>query len=74
MSDENPVNNERPNITLNDLASVAEILRVVTDRGVWRVTELSSVGQLYDRIVKFLESAGVQVNQPSATETPPTQE
>lgn len=72
MSDEKPV--ERPNITLNDIASVVEILRVVTERGVWKVGELSGVGQLYDRLVKFLESAGVQVNQPESNATEPNQE
>lgn len=53
----------KPSITLQDIASVVEIMRVVTDRGVWKVTELSAVGQVYDRLVAFLEAAGVQVKK-----------
>jgi hypothetical protein len=53
----------RPSISLQDIASVVEILRVCTDRGVWRIGELSAVGQLYDRLTNFLEAAGVKVDQ-----------
>lgn len=56
----------KPSITLQDIASVVEIMRVVTDRGVWKVTELSAVGQVYDRLVAFLEAAGVQVKKDDA--------
>jgi hypothetical protein len=67
MSEENQ-ENARATITINDIASVVEILRVVTDRGVWRVSELTGVGQLYDRLVAFLEAAGVTVNKPEVQE------
>lgn len=69
MSDEATTVNEplpeiqKPSISLQDIASVVEILRVCTDRGVWRINELSAVGQLYDRLVNFLEGAGVKVDQ-----------
>lgn len=65
MSDESTVTNEepvRPSITLQDIASVVEILKVCTDRGVWRISELTTVGQLYERLVSFLEGAGMTVN------------
>ena len=61
----------KPSITLQDIASVVEILKVVTDRGVWKVNELSGVGQLYDRLVAFLNSAGI--NLPSADSTSNTE-
>jgi hypothetical protein len=69
MSDENiqPTDSPKPSITLQDIASVVEILRVVTERGVWRVAELSSVGQVYDRLVAFLEAAGVSVKTDDKT-------
>jgi len=57
----------KPSITLQDIASVVEIMRVVTDRGVWKVSELSSVGQVYDRLVAFLEAAGIQVKKDEAS-------
>jgi hypothetical protein len=66
MSEESTSAEQRPNITLQDIASVVEILRVVTERGVWKVNELTVVGQLYDRLVNFLEGAGVEVKKPMA--------
>lgn len=60
MTEESQTPDQRPSITLQDIASVVEILKVVTDRGVWKVSELSAVGQLYDRLTTFLEGAGVQ--------------
>lgn len=65
MSEENQ-EQAKPSITLQDIASVVEILKVVTDRGVWKVTELSAVGQLYDRLTSFLEGAGVQFRKDDA--------
>jgi hypothetical protein len=65
MSEESTVTSEepvKPSITLQDIASVVEILKVCTDRGVWRISELSTVGQLYERLVAFLEGAGIAVN------------
>jgi len=64
MSEESTSPEQRPNITLQDIASVVEILKVVTERGVWKVNELTVVGQLYDRLVTFLEGAGVEVKKP----------
>lgn len=69
MSEESIVPNDepvRPSITLQDIASVVEILKVCTDRGVWRVSELTTVGQLYERLVAFLEGAGMAVDTSQA--------
>lgn len=65
MSEESNSPEQRPSITLQDIASVVEILKVVTERGVWKVGELTVVGQLYDRLVSFLEGAGVEVKKPT---------
>lgn len=66
MSEEAQAPDQRPSITLQDIASVVEILKVVTDRGVWKVSELSAVGQLYDRLSTFLDSAGVTIKKPES--------
>jgi len=50
----------KPTLALQDLALMVQILQVGTKRGAWRAGELSSVGVLYDRLVSFLNSAGVQ--------------
>lgn len=62
-------NQPRPSITLQDIASVVEIMRVCTERGVWRVNELSTVGAVYDRLTAFLDGAGFKFGP--ETETPP---
>lgn len=61
-SDADTVDTNKPGITLQDISSVVEILRVCTLRGVWRINELSAVGSLYDRLVSFLDGAGIKVN------------
>lgn len=50
---------ERPTLTLQDLTQMIQILEVGSTRGAWKAGELSSVGQLYDRLAAFLDAAGV---------------
>lgn len=69
MTEESQTPEQRPSITLQDIASVVEILKVVTDRGVWKVSELSAVGQLYDRLTTFLDGAGVQFKKPESQDS-----
>jgi hypothetical protein len=59
----------RPTLNIQDIANVVELLRLVTERGAWRANELSTVGQIYDRLTQFLEGAGVTFNAPNETET-----
>lgn len=54
---------EKPNLTLQDLTLMVQILQVGTSRGAWKADELSSVGGLYDRITAFLTAAGVAVKK-----------
>lgn len=54
---------EKPNLTLQDLTLMVQILQVGTSRGSWKADELSSVGGLYDRITSFLAAAGVAVKK-----------
>jgi len=56
----------KPTLNIQDIANVVELLRLVTERGVWRANELSTVGQIYDRLTVFLEGAGVKFGEPSA--------
>jgi hypothetical protein len=59
----------RPTLNIQDIANVVELLRLVTERGAWRANELSTVGQIYDRLTQFLESAGVKFGSTEETET-----
>jgi len=60
-------------ITLTDISAVVEVIRVVTERGVWKANELSVVGALYDRLTKFLESTESQAKS-QTTDTSSTKE
>lgn len=55
-----------PNLTLQDLTLVVQLLQVGAQRGSWKAEELSTVGALYDKLVVFLTAAGVI--QPKAEE------
>jgi len=63
-----PVETKKPSINLTDIVQCVEVLRVCTERGVWRPAELSGVGQLYDRLTAFLAEAGVDTEQAQAKE------
>ena len=47
-----------PGLTLQDLISVAQIIQITSQRGVWRAEELAGVGTLYNKVVAFLEASG----------------
>lgn len=59
---------KKPSINLTDIAQCVEVLRVCTERGVWRPAELSGVGQLYDRLSAFLTEAGVELDRAQTKE------
>lgn len=47
---------KNPELTLNDLVAIRNLIEVVTARGAFKANELSSVGILFDRLTVFLES------------------
>lgn len=55
-----------PELTINDLAALRNMIEVVTARGAFKANELSSVGVLFDRLTSFLEAS-------TKKETPTTQ-
>lgn len=54
-----PATKPDASLTLQDLAGMTQIIQLGTERGAWKVEELSSIGALYDRVVAFLTAAGV---------------
>jgi hypothetical protein len=50
-------------LNINDLAAIRNLIEVVTQRGVFKATELSSVGVLFDKLNAFLNAA--QAQQPN---------
>lgn len=59
---------KKPELNLNDLAAIRNLIEVVTQRGAFKANELSSVGILFDKINLFLEAA--QASQASQAPAP----
>jgi len=90
VSNEEAVNqDEQPgtpieSISLRDLDQIAQIIDLATQRGAFRGGELSTIGQLYDKLATFLnsvkeqqeaakeaaEAEGVEVDDTDAVEAP----
>lgn len=49
-----------PDLNLNDLAAIRNLIEVVTQRGAFKANELSSVGVLFDKLSAFLNAAQAQ--------------
>lgn len=49
-----------PDLNLNDLLAMRNLIDVVTTRGAFKANELTSVGVLFDKLNAFLEAAQKQ--------------
>ena len=63
--EEQPVQDDQPgtpveSISLRDLDQIAQIIDLATQRGAFRGQELSTIGQLYDKLATFLNSVKEQ--------------
>lgn len=67
-----PIQEQAPNLTLQDLILVAQIIQLTSTRGGFRAEELSTVGDLYTKLVAFLEASGAAVRQTEETPAEPT--
>lgn len=65
-----------PNISIQDLVLMAQIIQLTSTRGGFRAEELETVGALYSKLVAFLEASGAVVRQaaPEATQAEETAE
>lgn len=57
-----------PELNLNDLTAMRNLIDVVTQRGVFKANELSAVGVLYDKLSAFLEASQKQQEVPAEPE------
>lgn len=64
--DQNPQSPEAPSLALADLVLLLNLIRVTSERGAIKAEELSAVGTVYDKLLKFLEASGA-INK----QTPP---
>ena len=49
-------NNTTPSITIDDLITIKNLIDVSCSRGAFKADEMSSVGEVYDKLTGFLNS------------------
>ena len=54
----------QPSLTVEDLVLVAQIIQTNANRGAFRAEELEKVGNLYNKLISFLESVGAVTRAP----------
>ncbi len=54
---------ENPTITLADIASMIAVIEAASTRGAIRANELTTVGELYNRLQVFITHAKAQMEQ-----------
>ena len=81
MSEENQAPAEEqqevtaPQLGVNDLKLMANIIEVVSNRGAIKANEMQAVGMLYNNLMTFLVANGaVEVPQPEVAEDAPVDE
>lgn len=55
---------EIPQITVQDLAGLQNVIDVACQRGAFRAEEMKLVGELYDRLASFLKAVQPAVTPP----------
>ena len=51
------------NLNINDLATMANVIDLATQRGAFRANELKPVGELYEKINAFVKAAQEQAKK-----------
>lgn len=68
--EQNPPSPEAPSLALADLVLLLNLIRVTSERGAIKAEELSAVGTVYDKLLKFLEASGAINKQAPADPAP----
>lgn len=58
MSETTTTDETQASLQISDLVLVAKVIQASVQRGAIKAEEMSAVGQLYDKLVTFLEAAG----------------
>jgi hypothetical protein len=64
-----PQQEQQPSLNLQDLILVAQIIQICSSRGAFKADEMANVGNLYTKLVAFLQSTGALTPAPDATQT-----
>ena len=64
---------ETPSLALADLVLLLNLIRASAERGAIRPEEMSEVGAVYQKLVKFLEASGALRQAPQQADEPAEQ-
>ena len=53
-------------LTIGDLVITAQVIQRAAGAGIFKAEEFKTIGDFYDRLIKFLESSGAISRQPVA--------
>lgn len=70
VSNEPTEDNAQPpvaELNINDLVALKNVVDVATTRGAFRANEMTAIGQVYDKLSRFLEA--VEKHQPAQPAT-----
>lgn len=59
---------ENAQLTLTDIISVKNLIEAASARGAFKAHELKSVGELYEKIARFIEVSTAQVQEQQNTQ------
>lgn len=51
------------NLTISDLATMANVIDIATQRGSFRANELKPIGELYEKLTEFVKNAQEQARK-----------
>jgi hypothetical protein len=62
---------ENAQLTIADLASIHTLIDAACTRGAFKAPEMSRVGEIYDKLTRFLEVAKQQAQEQAEQAQPP---
>ena len=62
---------ENAQLTIADLASIHALIDAACTRGAFKAPEMSRVGEIYDKLTRFLEVAKQQAQEQAEQANPP---
>jgi len=62
---------ENAQLTIADLASIHTLIDAACTRGAFKAPEMSRVGEIYDKLTRFLDAARQQAQEQAEQAQPP---
>ena len=62
---------ENAQLTIADLASIHTLIDAACTRGAFKAPEMSRVGEIYDKLTRFLDAAAQQAQEQAEQAQPP---